>query len=104
MSDSQKAILARRARFVAAALAGLASDACGKSEAEKPPPTVDTAGPPAPPVPCLSVAPPQPEPPPRPCLSAAPPDPAPPTSVGCNPPYTVGPDGKTRWKPDCLRR
>jgi hypothetical protein len=57
--DSKKLILARRARFVAAALAGV-SVACGKE-------------PTSPPEPCLSVpiqprdA--EPEPPPQPCLT-----------------------------------
>lgn len=70
--DAKKILLARRARFVAAAIAGL-SMGCGKEAA--PHPCLDVApeqdGAPAqPPAPCLTVAPPQPPPPePQPCLS-----------------------------------
>lgn len=96
--DTKKLIMARRARFVAAALAGLAADGCGKTtasadagqevDANASPPTpclavpfdfqppdagadsaADAAPPPAP-QPCLSVA-------PQPCLSKPPPRPPP---------------------------
>ena len=50
MNDAKKKILARRAQFVAAALAGLGADACHKETATKPDATVQEA-----PVPCLSV-------------------------------------------------
>lgn len=60
--DAKRTILARRARFVAAALAGIGV-ACGKTEAPQPclstrPASTDAAAPPpdaeAPPEPCLS--------------------------------------------------
>jgi hypothetical protein len=80
-ADAKRKILARRAQFVAAALAGLSADGCHKEHAEKP-----DAGVQQPPMPCLSVPmptettppvqtaqlPPIPldaGPPPRPCLA-----------------------------------
>jgi hypothetical protein len=85
MSDEAKRrILARRARFVAAAMTG-AAVACGKEKAEPPQPCLSVVYVPpdagaeaaAPPAPCLTVAPPSPAVPdagahPRPCLSIAP--------------------------------
>lgn len=76
--DARKVILARRARFVAAALAGAAlGSACAKDRAVEPaqclsPPHQEDGGPP--PIPCLS-PPPQVclEPPPQVCLSPVPP-------------------------------
>lgn len=59
MSDAKKKILARRAQFIAAAIAGLGVDACHKEHAEKPE-AGDTAQTPQP---CLSVYYPPPEPP-----------------------------------------
>ncbi|MBX3188524.1 MAG: hypothetical protein KF819_16025 [Labilithrix sp.] len=84
-SDAKRAILARRARFVAAAMASVGV-ACGKSATPQPclePTMVEDA---APPLPCLS-PPPTPETPvtdaeasdaqapPRPCLSVVAPRP-----------------------------
>ena len=111
--DAKKLVLARRARFVAAALAGM-TIACGKEKAPHPcldvPPAEDASAP-TPQV-CLSAAPQGWSPPPenqspRPCLSIADPDlldagstkkPPP----GCDPPYTLDAHGKKHFKPECL--
>ena len=77
--DAKKKILARRAQFVAAALAGLSAEACHKEAATKPDAAVERA-----PEPCLAVpfdyyqpadAAKPPEPQPQPCLKIAPPKP-----------------------------
>ncbi len=85
MSDeTKKLILARRARFLAAAMTG-AAVACGKEKAEPPQPCLsvvyvppDASTDAAPPAPCLTVAPPSPPvpdaAPPMPCLSVARPE------------------------------
>ena len=121
--DARKLILSRRARFVAAALAGLAADGCGKTTA--PPDAgaqVDPNAPQTVPAVCLSAASPSPDPPdaepvpsPAPCLTAAPPPPQPclrvapphpclkpPPPPKCDPPFTIDKDGKKRFKPECL--
>lgn len=73
MDDAKKKILARRATFVAATLASLGAEACGKDRAEPPEaPVVD-------PAPCLKVA-------PAPCLSAASPPPPVPDAGPAEPP------------------
>lgn len=101
--DAKKTILARRARFLAAAVAGLAVEACGKTEATR------DAGAEIAPQPCLSA-------PPQPCLSVpiTTPQPClkPPatertnadggTKKDCNPPYTIDANGQKHYKPDCL--
>ena len=110
MSDaSKRLVLARRARFVAAAVAGIAV-ACGKEKA--PAPCLEVTAAPsdaASPEPCLSVfsrdldaapAPPATEPP-RPCLSIAPRRDAG-ARKDCDPPFVIGPDGVRRYKPECL--
>lgn len=74
---ARRAILARRARFVAAAVASVGI-ACGKTTSTDPPPAPCLSVPiqtDAEPRPCLKVALPEdaraPEPPPQPCLSIA---------------------------------
>jgi hypothetical protein len=69
--DAKKTILLRRARFVAAAMAGLAGPACGKTTA---PPENQVQPPPQP---CLSPMPTDASTP-APCLTFAPPPPPPP--------------------------
>lgn len=115
--DAKKLILSRRARFVAAALAGLAADGCGKTTA--PPDAgaqVDPNAPPPVPAVCLSAASPSPDPPdaepvpclsapPAPCLSVRAPPPQPclkPSAPKCDPPFTIDKDGKKHFKPECL--
>jgi hypothetical protein len=70
--EAKKTILLRRARFVAAAMAGLAVPACGKTTAAPDAGTTHET-----PAPCLTFAPPPPDPPDasfaRPCLEVAPP-------------------------------
>ena len=100
MNDAKRKILARRAQFVAAALAGLAGQACGKTDKPEglvqPAETVPDAAPlSAPPMPCLTVTaphPPAPAPPPRP--SAHPAD--------CNPPWKLDAQGNKIFKKECL--
>lgn len=112
MKDARAIILARRAKFVSAALAGTL--ACGKTTA--PPddhtPRVCLSAAPVEPRPCLTVvAPFQPDDAgpdaaiPVPCLKVR----APPSSkpIGdaapdCRVPYTIEADGKKRIKPECL--
>lgn len=100
MDDAKKKILARRAKFVAAAIAGLAAS-CGKEDAPRPclsPPPIPadaSVGPPPPPQPCLSVAVPQ-EPPPQPCLG-------PPANADCVTPYFYDAQGVKHYKPQCLK-
>ncbi|MFO0735952.1 MAG: hypothetical protein U0270_08730 [Labilithrix sp.] len=53
MNEAKKKILARRAQFLAAAIAGLGADACGKDHAI--PPDAAVAEPVTAPTPCLSV-------------------------------------------------
>jgi hypothetical protein len=72
--DAKKAILARRAKFVAAAMASLAATSCGKERA------APSGDPSADPRACLKVhriepAPDAAQPSPRPCLEMAMPDP-----------------------------
>lgn len=81
MDDARKKILARRAQFVAAALAGLSAESCGKQPHEKPEEPDATVS--VSPMECLAMtAPPRFEPPvdagppeaaapPRPCLEPA---------------------------------
>jgi serine/threonine-protein kinase len=105
--DARKKILARRAKFVAAAVAGIAV-ACGKEPAPQPclsaTPVDDASVPPqpclSPPQPCLSVYyPPEDAAPPRPCLK-----PMAPSDAGkkCDPPYTIDANGMKHFKPECL--
>ena len=127
--DAKKIILARRARFLAAAVVGLAADGCGKTAVtldagtdsaaadaapapEGPlavPPTYDpnkpfATPPPEPePHPCLSVAFPNDAAAPRPCLK--PPAPHPclsPARPNCDPPFTIDANGVKHFKPSCL--
>lgn len=77
MDDARKKILARRAQFVAAALAGLSAESCGKQPREKPEEPEASVVQPTP-MECLAMtAPPRYEPPPedaappRPCLEPA---------------------------------
>jgi serine/threonine-protein kinase len=110
MSDAKKTILSRRARFIAAAVAGLA---CGRTTVPPVPDagetlptpvpvTADTA--PSPPVPCLTVVMPDPPPTsdaaPRPCLK--PPNRLPPTGKTCDPPFTIDADGRKHYKVECI--
>lgn len=72
--DAKRTILARRARFIAAAVASVGM-ACGKEKATPPQPCLEVAMEPdagPTPAPCLSVAIPTPDAatPPRACLSA----------------------------------
>ena len=53
VKEAKKKILARRAQFLAAAIAGLGADACGKDHAI--PPDAAIAEPVTAPTPCLSV-------------------------------------------------
>jgi hypothetical protein len=77
MTDARAQILARRARFVAAALTGLGALACARDPAPPPEPCLSQPMQPEPdarsaePEVCLSVEPEpdQPPPPPQPCLS-----------------------------------
>jgi hypothetical protein len=105
--DAKRAILARRAKFIAAAMAGLGASGCGKTKLTPPADggatTYDTASMPRvclsawsppddagpPPLPCLS------PPAPRPCLSVVRPG-------NCDVPYTIGTDGQKRYKPECV--
>lgn len=123
-NDAKKLILARRARFIAAALAGLSTNACGKTEAKldggtemAPQPCLEP-----PPAPCLTVMPPQPDPPdaadvsepsPQPCLSTVAQPPMACLSVArprqsdggvpdCRVPYTVDAQGRKHFKIECL--
>jgi hypothetical protein len=88
--DAKKIILARRARFVAAAVASVGI-ACGKTESGPPMPCLSIAVPndaEPPPQPCLSVPlPPDAGPPPMPCLSPMPAD-----ASAFDPPADAGAD------------
>lgn len=115
--DARSKILARRAKFVATAMVGLAASGCGKQTAARPdasselseapdasggsaPPDTTGGDNTAPPAPCLTTTAPSP-PPPRPCLKVAPrPCLEPPN---CDPPYTVDPKtGARRYRKECL--
>jgi hypothetical protein len=74
--DARRQILARRARFVAAALAGLGALGCTRDPAPPPEPCLSQpmqpepdAGPTPPPEVCLSIQPAETDPAPQPCLS-----------------------------------
>lgn len=114
--DARAVVLARRAKFVSAALAGTL--ACGKSTA---PPDSGTPSPclsvVADPQPCLTVAVPQPPPPqdagradggttvPMPCLKVKVPPGSHPVgdaAPDCRVPYTIDEQGQKRFKPECL--
>ena len=115
--DAKKAILARRARFIAAAVASLAVEGCGKTDAPRdagvemaPRPCLEAM-----PVPCLTTTAPPPEPPaPAPSLSVAPRasiDGGAKSDGGakldggasdCTPPYTIDANGQKHYKPDCI--
>jgi hypothetical protein len=102
--DAKKTILSRRARFVAAAVAGLGVSACGKSTVPPDAGETPVASESASPAPCLTVFPEPPPPPidggnPVPCLTIA----RPPPEEKCNPPYTVEADGKKKYKVECLK-
>ena len=108
---AKRMILARRAQFMAAAMATV-SIACGKSSLQPDAATDADAVPitfvpvptaePEPAVPPVSTS---DDPPsvldagrPRPCLSP----PHRPSPPGCDPPYMVTPDGLKRFKPECF--
>lgn len=113
--DARMIVLARRAKFVSAALAGTL--ACGKSTAppDEHTPRVCLSAAPLDPRPCLSVA--MPKPPaedagaadggklvPMPCLKVAVPPGSKPVDAhpDCGVPYTIDAQGLKRYKPECL--
>ena len=103
MDEARKKILARRAHFVAAAIAGL-SVSCGKDDARSQPclsvrPMTPDAevGPPPPPQPCLSVMMTEDAgPPPMPCLG-------PPANADCVTPFWYDAQGVKHFKPQCIK-
>lgn len=99
---SREAILARRKRFVAAAVATMGI-ACGKTTAPAPGPDASS------PAPCLTAVPvvepwdggpAPPLQPPRPCLKVAMPRDA--QAADCSTPYYIDEKGLKHYKPECL--